>query len=582
LHPVFCFSYEWSFIVSNPFVEEIAQQVAQITELAVADVVAMMETPPKPEMGDYAFPCFTLAKTFRKAPNLIAEELAGKIQTGDRIAQAKPIGPYLNFFVSKGSFVGETLSVILTQGADFGRSDVGKDKTVVIDFSHPNIAKPFGIHHLRSTVIGNSLRNIHRALGYDVVGVNHLGDWGSQFAKLILAWNYWGEGELTADITIQKLLELYIRIHEEIEDNPELEEEARGWLRRLEAGDEEAVQMWQICVDVSFKEFDRVYQMLGIEFESIAGESFYQDKMSATLERLTEKGLLKKSEGATIVDLEKWDMPPLIALRSDDATLYGTRDLAAAEYRWETYKFEKLLYVVDVAQSLHFKQLFKVLDLMQYDWVKKCTHVVFGRLSFKGGGGASTRKGNVVFLEDVLNRAIELAREIITEKNPDLLEGEQIAQDVGIGALIFADLDSRRARDIVFDWDEVLNFSGETGPYVQYTHARYCSMLRRFEGDLSPENVDFERLNESETLEVVKCLERYPKQIQKAADEHEPSTIALYLIELCTVANRFYNAHQVISEDAELTQSRVALVYAIKTVLASGLALLGMKAPERM
>ncbi|MFT5366508.1 MAG: arginyl-tRNA synthetase [Candidatus Latescibacterota bacterium] len=582
MHPVFCFSYEWSFIVSNPFVEEIAQQVAQITELAVADVVAMMETPPKPEMGDYAFPCFTLAKTFRKAPNLIAEELAGKIQTGDRIAQAKPIGPYLNFFVSKGSFVGETLSVILTQGADFGRSDVGKDKTVVIDFSHPNIAKPFGIHHLRSTVIGNSLRNIHRALGYDVVGVNHLGDWGSQFAKLILAWNYWGEGELTADITIQKLLELYIRIHEEIEDNPELEEEARGWLRRLEAGDEEAVRMWQICVDVSFKEFDRVYQMLGIEFESIAGESFYQDKMSATLERLTEKGLLKKSEGATIVDLEKWDMPPLIALRSDDATLYGTRDLAAAEYRWETYKFEKLLYVVDVAQSLHFKQLFKVLDLMQYDWVKKCTHVVFGRLSFKGGGGASTRKGNVIFLEDVLNRAIELAREIITEKNPDLLEGEQIAQDVGIGALIFADLDSRRARDIVFDWDEVLNFSGETGPYVQYTHARYCSMLRRFEGDLSPENVDFERLNESETLEVVKCLERYPKQIQKAADEHEPSTIALYLIELCTVANRFYNAHQVISEDAELTQSRVALVYAIKTVLASGLALLGMKAPERM
>lgn len=568
--------------MSNPFVEEIAQQVAHATDLETNDVVAMMETPPKPEMGDYAFPCFTLAKTFRKAPNVIAQELAEKIQTGDRIAQAKPIGPYLNFFVRKSSFVEETLTQVLHQGVAFGHSDEGQGKTVVIDFSHPNIAKPFGIHHLRSTVIGNSLRNIHRALGYDVVGVNHLGDWGSQFAKLILAWNYWGEGELTTDITIQKLLELYIRIHEEIEDNPKLEDEAREWFRRLEAGDEEAVRMWKICVDVSFKEFDRVYHMLGIGFESIAGESFYQDKMAGTIERLREKNLLKKSEGATIVDLEKWEMPPLIALRSDDATLYGTRDLAAAEYRWETYKFEKLLYVVDVAQSLHFKQLFKVLELMQYEWVDKCAHVVFGRLNFKGGGGASTRKGNVVFLEDVLNRAIELAREIMAEKNPDLEDGEQIAQDVGIGAVIFADLDSRRARDIVFDWEEVLNFNGETGPYVQYTHARYCSLLRRYEGVLPPEDIDFEKLGEAETLEVVKCLERYPKQIQKAADEHEPSTVANYLIELCTVANRFYNAHQVISDDEAVTKSRVALVYAIKTVLASGLALLGMKAPERM
>jgi arginyl-tRNA synthetase len=568
--------------VSNPFVAEIAHQVSHLTDLAKADVMAMMETPPTPDMGDYAFPCFSLAKTLRKAPHLIAAELAEKFATGDRISSVKPVGPYLNFFVSKGDFVGETLGVILTQGLAFGRSEEGQGKTVVIDFSHPNIAKPFGIHHLRSTVIGNSLRNIHRALGYEVVGVNHLGDWGSQFAKLILAWNYWGDGELTADITIQKLLELYVRIHEEIEDNPELEDEARGWLRRLEAGDEEAVRMWKICVDVSFKEFDRVYQMLGIEFESIAGESFYQDKMPATLERLKEKGLLKKSEGATIVDLEQWDMPPLIALRSDDATLYGTRDLAAAEYRWQTYKFEKMIYVVDVAQSLHFKQLFKVLELMDYNWVHKCAHAQFGRLRFKDGAGASTRKGNVVFLEDVLNRAVELTRDIIAAKSPDLLDREQIAKDVGIGAVIFADLDSRRARDIVFDWEKVLNLNGETGPYVQYTHARYCSMLRRFEGDLSPQSVDFERLHESETLEVVKCLERYPKQIQKAAAEYEPSTVAVYLIELCTLANRFYNAHQVISDDPELTRSRIALVYAIKTVLASGLALLGMKAPERM
>ncbi|MYC12518.1 MAG: arginine--tRNA ligase, partial [Gemmatimonadetes bacterium] len=415
----------------NPFVEEIVLQVSKATEMSCGDVRALIETPPKPEMGDYALPCFALAKIFRKAPHLIAEELSAQIATGDRISEVRPAGPYLNFFVPKTNLAGETLSAILEQGADYGRGDHGAGKTVVIDFSHPNIAKPFGIHHLRSTVIGNALRNIYRALGYEVIGVNHLGDWGSQFAKLILAWNYWGEGELTADITIQKLLELYVRINEEIEDNPELEQEARDWFRRLEDGDEEAVRMWQVCVDVSFKEFDRVYDMLGIGFESIAGESFYQDKMPATLDRLRVKGLLTESEGATIVDLEKWDMPPLIALRSDDATLYGTRDLAALEYRWETYRFEKLLYVVDVAQSLYFRQLFQVLELMEYDWREKCAHVQFGRLRFKDGSGASTRRGNVVFLEDVLNRAIELTQKIIADKNPDLPNSDQIARDVG-------------------------------------------------------------------------------------------------------------------------------------------------------
>lgn len=566
----------------NPFVDEIVLQVSKVTEMSCGDVRALIETPPRPEMGDYALPCFTLAKIFRKAPHLIAEELSAQIATGDHIAEVRPAGPYLNFFVPKANLVGETLSAILDHGADYGRGDHGVGKTVVIDFSHPNIAKPFGIHHLRSTVIGNALRNIYRTLGYEVIGVNHLGDWGSQFAKLILAWNYWGEGELTTDITIQKLLELYVRINEEIEDNPKLEQEARDWFRRLEDGDEEAVRMWQVCVDVSFKEFDRVYDMLDIGFESIAGESFYQNKMPATLDRLRAKGLLIESEGATIVDLEKWDMPPLIALRSDDATLYGTRDLAALEYRWETYRFEKLLYVVDVAQSLYFRQLFQVLELMEYDWREKCAHVQFGRLRFKDGSGASTRRGNVVFLEDVLNRAIELTRKIIADKNPDLPNGEQIARDVGIGAIIFADLDSKRTRDIVFDWDEILNFNGETGPYLQYTHARYCSVLRRYDGILPPRDVDFALLNEPEAIEVVKCLTRFPGQIQKAADEYEPSVVTTLMIELCTVANRFYNAHQVISEQADLTAARVALVYAIKTVLASGLTLLGMKAPEQM
>jgi arginyl-tRNA synthetase len=303
--------------------------------------------------------------------------------------------------------------------------------------------------------------------------------------------------------------------------------------------------------------------------------------MNGTIQRLRKKKLTTVSEGATIVDLSQWDMPPLIALRSDEATLYGTRDLAAAEYRWETYQFDQMLYVVDVAQSLHFRQLFKVLELMGYDWHARCKHVVFGRLRFKEGG-MSTRKGKVIFLEDVLNEAIRLTREIIDEKNPDLPDKEQIAQDIGIGAMIFADLDSRRARDIVFDWKEILNFNGETGPYVQYTHARYCSVLRRFNGELPPQDVDFGLLQEAEVVDVVRCLERFPGLIERAAADHEPSVVATFLIELCSAANRFYNAHHVISDDAALTRARVALVYGIQSVLWHGLFLLGMKAPESM
>ncbi len=566
----------------NPFVDEIVQQLAQASGVSSEDFVPLIEVPPNPDLGDYALPCFSLAKTLRKAPNQIALELAEQLKFGDRISEVRAAGPYINFFVHPSSFVEEVLSKVLAQSREFGRTDVGTGKTIVIDFSHPNVAKPFGIHHLRSTVIGNALRNIFRALGYEVVGVNHLGDWGSQFAKLIVAWKRWGEGELTEEaINIQSLLDLYVRIHEEIEDDPAVEEEARNWFRRLEDGDAEATRMWQVCVNVSFKEFNRVYETLGITFESVAGESFYQDKMPATLKRLEEMGLTRISEGATIVDLSEWDMSPFMALRSDDATLYATRDLAAVEYRQETYGFHQMLYVVDVAQSLHFRQLFKVLELMGYEWGERCAHVVFGRLRFKDGA-MSTRRGQIIFLEDVLNKAVDLTREIIEEKNPDLPDKEQVARDVGIGAVIFADLDSRRVRDVVFDWDEVLNFNGETGPYVQYTHARYRSVLRNFGQALPPSDVDFSLLTEPETLAVVKCLEQFPSQIENAAEEYEPSLIATYLIDLCRVANRFYNAHRVISEEAPLTSARVALVYAITEVLAAGLDLLGMKAPEQM
>jgi arginyl-tRNA synthetase len=567
--------------VPNPFVEEIAGKLGEATGMPPEELTGLIETPPDPEMGDYALPCFAMAKTLRKAPNQIAAELAEKMVPEGRLTEVRATGPYLNFFVSKEALAEETLKEVLAKGVDYGKSEVGSGRTIVIDFSHPNIAKPFGIHHLRSTVIGNAIRNIYRALGYEVVGVNHLGDWGSQFAKLILAWTRWGEGELTEEITIQELLDLYVRIHEEIEDNPEAEKEAAAWFRRLEAGDAEARRMWQVCCNVSYKEFDRVYKRLGIEFESVAGESFYLDKLEDTLAGIEKKGLLKKSEGATIVDLSEWDMSPMILRRSDGATLYHTRDMAAIEYRWATYGFEKMLYVVDVAQTLHFRQLFKVLELMEYDWVERCEHVVFGRLRFKDGG-MSTRRGKVIFLEDVLDRAEALAQQIIDDKNPDLPNKEDVVRDVGIGAVIFADLDSRRAKDVVFDWDEILNFNGETGPYVQYTHARYCSVLRKYGKSVPPADVDLSLLSEPETVAVVKCLGQFPGRIQGAADANEPSLIATYLIDLCTAANRFYNAHKVVSDDEALTDVRIALVYAITVVLANGMGMLGMKAPQEM
>ncbi len=567
--------------MQNKYIDEIFAQLTKVTGLGAEDLAGLMETPPNPEMGDYALPCFTFAKTMRKAPNLIAEELASGFETNERIVEARATGPYLNFFVSRDDLARDVLQQIVEKVEDYGRSEKGAGRRIVIDFSHPNIAKPFGIHHLRSTVIGGALRRIFKTLGYEAVGINHLGDWGSQFAKLILGWKKWGEGELTEDITVHTLLDLYVRINEEIDDNPEAEAEASAWFRRLESGDEEARHMWQVACDISWKEFERVYGRLGIEFDVVAGESTHIGRMNDSVERLREKGLVKISEGATIVDLEEWDMAPFLAYRSDEASLYATRDLAAAEHRWLEYEFEQMLYVVDVAQSLHFRQLFKVLELMGHEWSDRCTHVVFGRLRFKDGG-MSTRRGKIVLMEDVLNRAVELVRDTIEEKNPDLAEKDEVAEAVGIGAILFADLDSRRIKDVQFDWDEILNFNGETGPYVQYTHARYASVLRKYGKEVPPLDADFGLLTEPETAEVIKQLGAFPNTIVRAAEGHEPSYIASYLIDLCTAANRFYSAHRVVSEDESVTAARITLVYAITVVLKNGLALLGIRAPEEM
>ena len=565
----------------NPFVEEIVSQVSAETDMPHDEVRSLVEVPPKPEMGDYALPCFRFAKTLRKAPNQIARDLGVSIRPGGRIARVRAEGPYLNFYVSQTEFVRETLSEILARRGEFGQSDVGAGKTVVIDFSSPDVSKPFTIAHIRSTAIGNSLCRLYRATGWNVIGINHLGDWGAKHGMSIAAYKRWGDDNAIRENPPYELFNLYVKYNAEMEKDPSLGDDVKYWTKKLEAGDPEALRLWNWFRDETVKDFKRIYEMLDVTFAEYTGESFFHDKVGPVIDELKTTGLAVESEGALVVMLDDDDIPPAIIQTGHDTSVYLTRDLAAAIYRKKTYNFDKLIYTTDAGQSLHFRQLFKVLERMGCEWAKDCVHVPFGIISFKEGR-MSTRRGNVIFLEDVLNRAIELTRDIVEDKNPDLPERDTIARDVGIGAVVYADLDSRRTRDVVFDWDEILNFNGETGPYVQYTHARYCSVLRRYGGAVPPSDGDLSLLTEPETVAVVKCMERFPERIRNAAETCEPSLIAGFLIELCTEANRFYNAHRVISDDVSLTRARIALVYSITAVLATGLHLLGLKAPEEM
>lgn len=567
--------------MANPFIEEIVSCVSTATDMPPDEVRILVEVPPKPEMGDYALPCFRFAKSLRKAPNQIARDLGDRIQSGGRIARVRADGPYLNFYVSQTEFVRETLSEILSRGREFGRSDVGAGKTVVIDFSSPDVSKPFTIAHIRSTAIGNSLCRLYRATGWNVIGINHLGDWGAKHGMSIAAYKRWGDDDAIRENPPYALFNLYVKYNAEMEKDPSLGNAVRNWTRKLEAGDAEALRLWNWFREETVKDFERIYALLDVSFAEYTGESFFHDKVGPVIDELKASGIAVESEGALVVMLDDEDMPPAIIQTGHDTSVYLTRDLAAAIYRKQTYDFDRLIYTTDAGQSLHFRQLFKVLERMGHEWANDCVHVPFGIISFKEGR-MSTRRGNVIFLEDVLNRAIELTREIVEDKNPDLPDKDAIARDVGIGAVVYADLDSRRTRDVVFDWDEILNFNGETGPYVQYTHARYCSVLRRFAGAVPPPGADLSLLTEPETVAVVKCMERFPERIRTAAETCEPSLIAGFLIELCNEANRFYNAHRVISDDVPLTRARIALVYSITAVLAAGLHLLGMKAPEEM
>ena len=571
------------------FKEEIAKLIAaEVTDLELSEIQSMIEVPQDSKMGDYAFPCFKLAKVMRKAPPLIAKSIAEKIADNEIFEKVEQVNAYVNMFISKEEFVKDVVEDVLEKGEDFGRSEIGGGKTVIVEYSSPNIAKPFHIGHIRSTVIGNSIYKIYDALGYDVIRINHLGDYGTQFGKMICAYRHWGNKEDVINEPIKTLLGYYTKFHEEVEEHPELDDEAREIFTKLEHGEPEEVELWQWFRDESLKEFNRVYKMLGIEFDSYNGESFYSDKMPRFVKELEEKNLLEESRGAHIVDLEKYGLGVALITKSDGSTLYITRDIAAAVYRKETYDFYKNIYVVASQQNLHFQQWIQILELMGYEWARDCVHVPFGLVSLEDGT-MSTRHGRVVFLEDVLNRAVEQTKEIIREKGVNTDNIDETARQVGIGAVIFNELSNNRIKDYVFSWSKVLDFNGETGPYVQYTYARCASVLRNageeavkkaMEKGLA--GVDAKYLTGESSYALAKLLYRLPQVVAEAGEKFEPSIVTRHIVDIAQSFNRFYHDEHILVDNEEEKAAKLALVISAKTAIKNGLALLGMEAPERM
>lgn len=563
--------------------EIISNEIGEIENL---DVASLIEVPTDEKMGDYAFPCFRLAKEFRKAPDAIAAEIAERLQKNPMFESVENVNAYVNIKIKRTDFIKDVIEDAVLKGDSFTKSNEGEGKKVLVDYSSPNIAKPFHIGHIRSTVIGNALYLIYKNLGYDVVRINHLGDYGTQFGKMIVAYRKWGNKEDVQREPIKTLLSYYTKFHEEAGKNPELDEEARRVFVKLENGEAEEVALWKWFKEESLKEFEKVYKMLNIQFDSYAGESFYSNKIPAAVAQLEEKGLLKESQNSIIVDLDQFGLAPALVKKSDGSTLYITRDIAAALYRKDTYDFYKCLYVVASQQDLHFKQLFKVMELMGNQWAQNCIHVQFGMVSL-AEGTLSTRKGRVVFLEDVLNKAVEKTREVVVEKGVVSENIDRVAEEVGIGAVVFNELAHNRIKDYTFDWDKVLNFEGETGPYVQYTHARSCSLLRKAGKDMvskakNLDNIDYEKLTSDTMYELAKLIHNMPEVIKEAADRYEPSVVTRHVVKIAQGFNRFYNEERILQGDATGTVSRLTLVIATKNAIKNGLALLGIKAPERM
>ena len=549
---------------------------ADITAEAIA---AGLEIPPDTALGDYAFPCFKLSKALRKSPMMIADALAANIRA-DFLGKVESVKGYLNFFIDRATYAEKVISLALAQGESYGADDSGAGKTVVLDYSSINIAKRFHIGHLSTTMIGNSLYRLHKFFGWRAVGVNHLGDWGTQFGKMIAAYKRWGDHDTVAAGGVDEMVKLYVRFNREAEENPALKDEGLAWFKKIEDGDAEALEIFNWFKSVTLKDAERVYDLLGVTFDSYAGESFYNDKMQPVIDELKAKDLLIEDKGAQIVDLQDWGMPPALILRSDGATLYITRDLAAAKYRKDTYDFDKSLYVVAYQQDLHFRQLFKVLELMGYAWYKDCEHVAFGMVSF-GGESLSTREGHVVYLDDLLHQAIDKARAIIDEKSPDLENKDEVARQVGIGAVVFFDLYNNRIKDIDFTWERALNFDGETGPYVQYTHARACSVLRKA-GDVDRTSPDFAALSDPYSQDVVRLIEQFPDILKSAVNRSEPSMVTRFAVDLAQAFNKFYYENKVMVNEPGTRAARLLLTDAARQVLKVALYLIGVEAPERM
>ncbi|MEZ7758373.1 arginine--tRNA ligase [Granulicatella adiacens] len=555
--------------------EQIAKTVGE--HLSVDEIVSMIEVPKYANQGDLAFPAFTLAKVLRKAPQAIATEIVEAV-SDKHIARAEAMGPYANFFLERSAFADEVLKEVLELGEHYGDWDYGQGRKVVIDMSSPNIAKPMSMGHLRSTVIGNAIANLEKKVGYEPIRINHLGDWGTQFGKLIEAYKLWGSEELVKADPIAELIKLYVRFHEEAELDPTLDDKGRAWFKKLEDGDAEAVRLWEWFRSESLKEFNRVYDLLGVTFDSYNGEAFYNDKMDVVVDMLEDANLLKVDNGATIVDLEKYDLPPALIKKSDGATLYMTRDLAAANYRKNTYDFAKCIYVVGMEQSNHFKQLKAVLKELNLPWSEDIVHIPFGLITLNGKK-LSTRKGKIILLEGVLKEATELALKQIEAKNPSLENKEAVAHAVGVGAVIFHDLKNDRTNNFDFALEEVVQFEGETGPYVQYTHARAMSILRK--ANHTVDTKEAFSLTDDDAWEVLKLIENYPNVVRFAEEKCEPSAIAKFVINLAQAFNKYYAHTKVLVED-EAFNSRIALVQTTASILKQGLALLGVAAPDEM
>ena len=563
--------------MKNKIIDLIAGQVTDITP---EEIAALIEIPPKPELGDFAFPCFRLAKTMHKAPQAIAAEIKDGIGRVDFLDEIKCEGAYLNFFVNKEQFIASQVQSMLKD--NYGSSAEGEGKTICIDYSSPNVAKNFHVGHLRTTIIGNALYKIYSKLGYHVERINHIGDWGTQFGKLIVAYKAWGSEEAVKKDGVAELMRLYVKFHEEAEKDENLINEGRAWFAKMEQGDPEALSIWQWFKDISLAEFMKTYKLLGIEFDHITGESFYRNMTDDVIARIEKAGLLTESDGAKIVNLDEYDMPPCLIVKNDGSSIYATRDLAAVFYRKETYNFTKCLYVTGQEQKLHFAQVFKVVELLGNDWAKDgLVHIPYGLVSLSGEK-LSTRSGNIIYAEDILLEAISKIKEIIEEKNPGLPDKDEVARKVGVGAVLFNDLYNQRIKDVSFKWDKLLNFNGETGPYVQYTYARCASILRGLEGFTPSADIDYSVLTDDASVDLVKELSRFGKVVQDAAERYEPFMVARFAVAVAQVFNKFYDANRINVEDEKVKTARATLVYIVKTVIKDAMSLLGIECPEQM